>query len=282
MAYLFCTYTQCGQFKQAEELGGGGGETEGDLWRKPLSHPVDHDNVAQTCSELGQWKKAEGLGIVVMKGCTQLLGDDHPHTLLAISQLANTYNQLGELEEAERLGSVVVEKRRQVLGEDHPDTLLAMSNLAQTYRLGIFVVKWRTELLRSANIYNQLGKLKEAEKLGSVVVEKQRQVLREDHPNDLQAIINLAQTCSELGQLMKAEELCIMVIKRRTQLLGDDHPHTQLAISQLANTYNQLGKLKEAEKLGVLAMKKQTQVLGENHPATLTMSNLINTYHWLG
>jgi hypothetical protein len=29
-------------------------------------------------------------------------------------------------------------------------------------------------------------------------------------------------------------------------------------------------------------MKKQTQVLGENHPATLTMSNLINTYHWLG
>jgi hypothetical protein len=61
MADLFCTYTQCGQFKEAEELGGGGGETEGDLWRKPLSHPVDHESVGPhyIYIQLGKLKKSK-------------------------------------------------------------------------------------------------------------------------------------------------------------------------------------------------------------------------------
>ena len=70
-----------------------------------------------------------------MEKMKQVLGDDHPDTLMSMANLASTY--LGTRVAGRRqrvLDVVVMEKRKQVLGDNHPETLRSMANLASTYR----------------------------------------------------------------------------------------------------------------------------------------------------
>ena len=67
-----------------------------------------------------------------MEKMKQVLGDNHPDTLMSMANLASTYRNQGHWKEAEMLQVVVMEKRKQVLGDDHPDTLTSMANLATT------------------------------------------------------------------------------------------------------------------------------------------------------
>jgi hypothetical protein len=53
-------------------------------------------NLAGTCSRLGELKEAEELGTRVLEKRSQILGDRHPHTMLAMHNLAGTYTQLGK------------------------------------------------------------------------------------------------------------------------------------------------------------------------------------------
>ncbi|KAJ7631521.1 P-loop containing nucleoside triphosphate hydrolase protein [Mycena rosella] len=138
-----------------------------------------------------RFKDAEQLQLAVVQNRRDILSDDHPDTLHAMSNLASTYHELGQLKEAEELEVVVLEKQRRILGEDHPSTLKAMGDLA--------------------SIYYQLGQLKEAEELEVVVLEKQRRILGEDHPDTLRAMGNLASTYDHLGRLKEAEELEVVV-----------------------------------------------------------------------
>jgi Tetratricopeptide repeat len=60
-----------------------------------------------------------------------ILGDDHPHTLTSMHNLALMYRQQGKLTEDAKMRSVDEEQRN--LGDDHPDTLASMHNLTGTY-----------------------------------------------------------------------------------------------------------------------------------------------------
>jgi tetratricopeptide (TPR) repeat protein len=64
---------------------------------------------------------------------TNSLGEEHPDTLLSISNLALTYSQQGKMDKAAELQEKVLEAGRRILGEEHPDTLSSMNNLASTY-----------------------------------------------------------------------------------------------------------------------------------------------------
>jgi hypothetical protein len=79
-------------------------------------------------------KEAELLEVVVVEKHKQLLGEEHPDTLLSMANLAATHWNQGHWKEAELLQVVVVEKRKQLLGEEHPDTLTSMASLAATYQ----------------------------------------------------------------------------------------------------------------------------------------------------
>ncbi|KAF7345873.1 FabD/lysophospholipase-like protein [Mycena venus] len=211
----------------------------------------------------GRFNEAEPLEQLVLKRQKQLLGADHPDTLLAMANLAATYRQLGRYQEAEPLQGIVLEKRKQVLGADHPDTLRAMGNLAATY--------------------HQLGRYQEAEPLEGIVLEKRKQVLGADHPDTLLAMANLAGTYRQLGRYQEAEPLEGTVLEKRKQVLGADHPDTQWAMANLAATYRRLGRYQEAEPLDGIVLEKRKQVLGADHPDTLrAMGNLAATYHQLG
>ncbi|KAJ7861336.1 hypothetical protein B0H13DRAFT_2282464 [Mycena leptocephala] len=132
-------------------------------------------------------------------------------------------------------------------------------------------------------VYYHAGRFEEAEGLCLAVLEKQKQVLGDGHPDTLQTMADLASTYGHLGRLHKAAELGVVVLEKRKQVLGDGHPDTLRAMGNLAATHWHLGKFQEAEELQVVVLEKRKPVLGDDHPDTLRhMGNLASTYHSLG
>jgi hypothetical protein len=60
------------------------------------------------------------------------------------------------------------------------------------------------------------GRWGEAEKLEVLVLEKRREILGDDHPDTVRAMVNLAMTYHRLGQLNKAEELEVVVLEKHS------------------------------------------------------------------
>ncbi|KAJ7850251.1 hypothetical protein B0H13DRAFT_1905771 [Mycena leptocephala] len=245
-------------------------------------------------------------------------GDDHPDTLQAMGNLASTYNDIDKFKQAEELKVVVLEKRKQTVfmlwvdvkyriprwpegprirevrrskdrkkdksgGTDQARTVV--STIRCRNGLWLQLVCDAVESKHSISVENKLPEHPEndAEELEVIVLEKQKQVFGDGHPDTLRAMGNLASTYSDLGKFHKAEELEVVVIEKRKQVLGDDHSDTLLAIGNLASTYHDLGKLQQAEELEVIVLETQRQAFGDEHPNTLhAMGNLAATYNRLG
>ncbi|KAJ7719826.1 hypothetical protein B0H16DRAFT_1432633 [Mycena metata] len=134
-----------------------------------------------------------------------------------------------------------------------------------------------------ATIFWEGGRYKQATRLQEEVLEKQRQLLGENHPNTLQTMGNLAISYSKLGEHQKAKELKVIVLEKRKHVLGEDHPDTLSTMGNLASSYSDLGEHRKAKELGILVLEKERQLLGEDHPKTLsTMGNLATSYSDLG
>ncbi|KAJ7826908.1 hypothetical protein B0H14DRAFT_3144818 [Mycena olivaceomarginata] len=132
-------------------------------------------------------------------------------------------------------------------------------------------------------IFWEAGKYKQYEKLLEKVLEQQKQLLSDNHPDTLRTMGNLAITYSALGEHQKAKELKSIVLGKQKQLLGDNHPDTLHTMGDLAITYSDLGEHQWAKKLKGIVLETQKQFLGDNHPDTLhTMSDLANIYTGLG
>ncbi|KAJ7479541.1 hypothetical protein FB451DRAFT_1171646 [Mycena latifolia] len=211
----------------------------------------------------GDFHRKREIEEVVLTRRTELLGEYHPNTLTAMTNLAVTLSDLGQLKEAEELQTMVLDKCREILGDDHPDMLLAMANLAATL--------------------STLGQFNKAEELETLVLDKRREILGEDHPDTLKTMANLARTYSDLGQFNKAEELETIVLDKRREILGKDHPDTLLSMANLAVTYSDLGQFNNVEELEMIVLDKRRKILGKDHPDTLlAMANLAVTLSTLG
>ncbi|KAF8195140.1 hypothetical protein K438DRAFT_1826906 [Mycena galopus ATCC 62051] len=132
-------------------------------------------------------------------------------------------------------------------------------------------------------IFGEAGKYQQSEKLLEEVLEKQKQLLGNNHQDTLCTMSNLAITYIELGEHQKAKELNFTVLEKQKQLLGDKHPDTLHTLVNLATTYSGLGEHQKAKKLNFAVLEKRKQLLGDDHSDTLLiMGNLANTYSYLG
>jgi hypothetical protein len=154
------------------------------------------------------------------------LGEDHPDTLAAASNLAVSLRAVGglpgtltsfpgslasslhrgEQQAARELDEDTLVRRRRVLGEDHPDTLASASGLAISLRA--------------------VGERQAARELNEDTLARRRRVLGEDHPDTLAAASNLVGALFELGEYQAAKELNEDILARRRRVLGEDHPDT--------------------------------------------------------
>ncbi|KAJ7479632.1 hypothetical protein FB451DRAFT_1448719 [Mycena latifolia] len=149
------------------------------IWAK-----ITHIYLAVTYSRLGKFNQAEGLETMVLAR-KKILGDDHPDSLRAMSNLAATLIRRKHsnkwpwrsvrkywFNRAEELETTVLTKQQEILGEDHPRTLRTMANLAATY--------------------SKLGQFNQAERLQRTVCDKHSKILGKDYSDTLNAVTNLA------------------------------------------------------------------------------------------
>ena len=86
-------------------------------------------NLAVTYRDQGKHRDAEVLYKQCFDQMKEVLGENHPDTLITMNNLAVTYRDQGKHREAEVLCKLCLDKMKEVLGENHPDTLSTMNNL---------------------------------------------------------------------------------------------------------------------------------------------------------
>ena len=81
------------------------------------------------------------------------------------------------------------------------------------------------------------------------VIETEKRVLGDKHPDTLTSMANLASTYRKQGRWKEAEELCVQVMEMEKRVLGDEHPYTLTSMGNLSLIYRDQGRWKEAEKM---------------------------------
>ncbi|KAH7231009.1 hypothetical protein BKA59DRAFT_518303 [Fusarium tricinctum] len=251
-------------------------------------------------AEIGRWNDAALSQKGVLEKRWQILGDEHPDTISAMSNLAITLSDQGKLDEAASMKAEVLEKMQRILGDEHPDTIMAMSNLTNSLSdqgkleeaasMRKEVLEKRQRILGNehpdtisamhnlASTLSDQGKLDEAASMRTEVLEKVQRILGDEHPNTISAIGNLANSLSDQGKLDEAASMRTEVLEKRRRILGDEHPDTISAMGSLANTLSDQGKLEEAALIRKEVLKKRRRILGDEHPNTImAMGNLANS-----
>ena len=125
-------------------------------------------------------------------------------------------------------------------------------------------------LLSSVAVFlSQKGKHKDARELQERVVESQRRVLGEEHPDTLTSMNNLALTLQAQGGHAGARELQERVVEAQRRVLEEEHPDTLTSMSNLALTLSEQGDHAGARELQERVLEARRRVLGEEHPHTL-------------
>ncbi|MEA2302483.1 MAG: hypothetical protein QOE44_3018, partial [Solirubrobacteraceae bacterium] len=185
-------------------------------------------------------------------------GENGPHTLGAMSNLAATIRAQGDLPRAHELLEHVLEARRLALGTEHPDTMRSENDLGE--------ILWAQ------------GELRGARKLHESALAGRRRVLGDEHPDTLRSTDNLAGTLRALGDLQGARLLHEQALVTYQRVRGEEHPDTLQTTNNLASTLRALGDLHGARTYHELVLDARRRVLGDEHPDTLrSMNNLAAT-----
>ena len=100
-------------------------------------------------------------------------------------------------------------------------------------------------------------------------MEKQKNILGEEHPDTLTTIGNLAATYRDQGQWKEAEALEEVVMEKTKHALGEEHSDTLTSMANLASTYWNQGQWKEAEQCCAV-MTSQFLMTGHSHDWVMT------------
>ncbi|MHC4109499.1 MAG: tetratricopeptide repeat protein [Planctomycetota bacterium] len=220
---------------------------------EPVIEASIRETLGRTYRRLGEIKSAEPHLERAFAIHKEELGEQHPETLYAMSNLAVLYIDQDRYEEAERLFSVALKNLRIVAGEEDRSTISCTNNLA--------------------TVYSKLGRHAEAEALYNRVLEVSRRVLGAEHLETLAAMNNLASLYEKQGQHKKAEELYVKTLEITRKSLGREHPQTLSTMYNLAKLYQDQNLYDKAEQLYNKALEMSQKVLGEDHPDTVECIN---------
>ena len=177
-----------------------------------------------------------------------VLGPDHPDTLIARDDLAGAYEDVGRFDEAIELSERVLADQERVLGPDHPKTLTVRNNLASAYR--------------------SVGRFDEAIELFERVLVGCERVLGPDHPDTLTVRNNLAFAYHSAGRFDEAIDAWEELLLDCQRVLGADHPVTLTVRNNLALAYYSVGRFGEVIDAWEKLLPDCQRVLGLEHPLT--------------
>jgi tetratricopeptide (TPR) repeat protein len=213
------------------------------------------NRVGRCQTSLGQHAAAEMTRRQELSINKEVLGPEHPDTLVSMHELGEAVYNRGKYAEAERVHLETLVLRKKVLGDECVGTLRSMNNVAVA--LG------------------SQGKYIEAEALHHEVLRLKRKILGEEHSSTLKSVSNLAEGLGNQGKYAEAEEAHREVLRLRGKMFGEEHPDTLNSMSNLAGALSAQGKYAEAEEIGRKTLGLRLELLGDKHPNTLlSMSNL--------
>jgi serine/threonine protein kinase len=283
-----------------EILDKGANQIETNLTNQPKVQARLLMTIGTVYETLGLYPQAQKLLEKSLALRRQVLGSEHPDTLVTMKELARILRVEGRSAESEKLLRQTLESERRVLGPENPITMQCMIELGNTLReqgqlaeseklrVETLALERRVlgpehpETLKSMNnladTIGEEGRLSEAEQLLRETLDLRRKVLGPDHPETLRTAYNLAAYLGFDNHLEEAEKLQRETLDLRRRVLGDDHPDTLMSADSLANILQAETHYLEAEKLRSNVLQVQRRVLGPEHPSTLfTMSEMANT-----
>ncbi|KAH7016508.1 uncharacterized protein B0I36DRAFT_254347 [Microdochium trichocladiopsis] len=129
------------------------------------------------------------------------------------------------------------------------------------------------------NLFADVGKLGEAEKMYLRALDGKEKALGPDHTSTLDTVNNLGNLYKNRGKLDEAEKMYLRALDGKEKALGPDHISTLDTVNNLGVLYKNRGKLGEAEKMYLRALDGCEKALGPDHISTLhTVNNLGNLY----
>ena len=222
----------------------------------------DADNVPYSYFEMefGKLRQAQGkyqAAFLRMNSAyerrARLLGDEHPATLAAMSNLAVMLSKLGRHDEAANLQEKVLMWRKNFFGDEAPETLTAMNNLAM--------------------MLSDLKRHDEALKLQEKVLALRQKKFGDEHPDTIRAMNNLATLLSKRGRHLEALELQKKVLAWREQNFGENNLETIGAVYNLSVTLNALKYYGDALERSEQVLLLRQKNLGDEHPDTINALN---------
>ncbi len=187
------------------------------------------------------------------------LGDDHPHTQMAMQRYAQAIMQRGRLDEAESQLQRAVANLSETAGEDSPLVVFARTGLT-----------W---------IYMQQGRLPEAEELARELLAAASARHGPDHDRTIGARNNLAVVLQQTGAFEQAAVLQQEVLDARRAQLGHESKTAAIAALNLALAVGRLGRYEEAERLLRDAIAGFDRTLGPHARRTLLTTNVLGVLY---
>ena len=188
------------------------------------------------------------------------IGETHPGTLTARSQVAIWTGQCGDDRRALGLVQELLPDQERVLGPDHPGTLTTRGNIAS----------W----------IGHSGYAPEALRLFQELLPGLERVLGPDNPDTLRARGNIAMFTERSGDARRALRLSRKLLPDMERALGPDNPDTLSLRGNIARFTGESGRARGALRLFQELLPDQERALGPNHPNTLISRS--NIARWTG
>lgn|SRR3990167_9151422 len=197
----------------------------------PKAHPVAlsaYNNVAIFLRRTAQLGEAKSILITVYEGYTRILGPNHQHSIVSLSNLAAVYKTNGEVDTAKTLYTEALQRA----STNQEITLVLKTNLS-----------WGLAgCLRELSLFpDALGVINQAlSDLDKLPEPTTSEILLK-----AQLLLSKGMTCKRMKRHLEAENLYLEVLRMREDLLDKSHPEILAVVHNLAELY---GDMKNEEK----------------------------------
>ena len=251
-------------------------------------------NLAEVYEASGDWKKAELIfESVIRKSIT--FPDIHAE---AFYQLARLQQQMGKYKEAERTYQSAIAASKKI----HSSEINQVYNSFATFYITLGNYAAAEGIYKNllnepqtspaladavkqnlAAIYQQTLRYDQAEQLLRDVLEADRKIIGETHPDFAISLQNLAALYQVKGNFEQARELYLQALQVDKLNGGDQTLRYANKEANLGTVYQEMGETGKALQLLESALKIRERILGKNHPDyQYTLYNLAELKEGLG
>ncbi|MEO1511669.1 MAG: serine/threonine-protein kinase, partial [Planctomycetota bacterium] len=195
--------------------------------------------------ELGRYQESADLLRQTARSRAELLGPDHPSTLISLNNLSNALRNLGDLDGALDVGERVLASRRSILGAEHPETLGIMNNVAI--------------------VLSRLDREDEAIAMYREVLRIRTESLGASHPQTLTAKTNLVVSLMRIDEVDEADRLLADAYDRATETLAPSHGVRRYVTSRHVQACIRRGDFAEAESIARAMREELPGSIGATH-----------------